>query len=343
MNIFDVFSEEVDGYYYHTYDSVQELMSIYDESKYVQKSEIGYSNEGRNIYLVKLSDFSVPSENKKKILLVGGTHAREIMSVEVPLYFIEYFICHSGDEDLMQLLKEYEIWVVPMLNPDGHVRVENGEIFWRKNVKDTNGDGVIWQDQDTEQGDGVDLNRNFGYQWGIDDVGSSPDSMDSCYRGVAAFSEPETQAIQSITSRESGNEFLLVLSYHSYGNFILYPWSYTIDLIDNFFLYNSLSMTFDNILTGSYFKGSISLMHLQNGVLVDYSASNYDGKSPSISFTFELNNEAEGGFSPSVEYIPQTAEEHFGVLMYLLNDGSDKILQNLGTQASATDKNLMIS
>lgn len=38
---------------------------------------------------------------------------------------------------------------------------------------------------------GVDLNRNYAYQWGIDENGSSSDPCDECYRGEKPFSEPE--------------------------------------------------------------------------------------------------------------------------------------------------------
>ena len=49
-------------------------------------------------------------------------------------------------------------------------------------------------------GMGVDINRNYGYKWGFEDEGSSPDKCDEAYRGEYAFSEPETQACLLYTS-----------------------------------------------------------------------------------------------------------------------------------------------
>lgn len=49
-----------------------------------------------------------------------------------------------------------------------------------------------------ESGDGVDLNRNFGHKWAHDSIGSSGSGCSEEYRGTAAFSEPETQAIRAL-------------------------------------------------------------------------------------------------------------------------------------------------
>ena len=70
---------------------------------------------------------------------------------------------------------------------------------------------------------GVDINRNYGYQWGYDDDGSSPTPSDETYRGAAPFSEPEIQAQRDfINSRH----FKVIANYHSYSGLFLYPWGY---------------------------------------------------------------------------------------------------------------------
>lgn len=45
--------------------------------------------------------------------------------------------------------------------------------------------------KDTFKG-GIDLNRNFGYKFAENDVGSSNHPCQGDYRGEKAFSEPET-------------------------------------------------------------------------------------------------------------------------------------------------------
>jgi hypothetical protein len=83
--------------------------------------------------------------------------------------------------------------------------------WWRKNRRN-NGGGIY----------GVDLNRNYSYMWG--GPGSSGDPWSDIYRGPAPFSEPETQAIRNLALN---HDFQAVISYHSYGQLILYPWSHT--------------------------------------------------------------------------------------------------------------------
>ena len=99
----------------------------------------------------------------------------------VGMYVAESFITGYGNDTLItELVDELEIFVIPVVNPDGYVYTWGPQRLWRKNRRD-NGNGTF----------GVDLNRNWGYEWG--GVGSSGDPGSGTYRGTAPFSEPETQ------------------------------------------------------------------------------------------------------------------------------------------------------
>jgi len=140
------------------------------------------------------------------------------MTQEMVLMLTEYLAQQytAGDPEIVALLQENAVYMVPWVNPDGYVYNEltnpDGGGMWRKNRRD-NGDGSF----------GVDLNRNYDYNWGYDDVGSSPVTSYSTYRGPSAFSEPETQAMRDFCNSRS---FVIWLSYHSYSNLLLFPWSY---------------------------------------------------------------------------------------------------------------------
>ena len=67
------------------------------------------------------------------------------------------------------------------------------------------------------------MNRNFGYHWG--GFGASENACKETYRGTSAFSEPESRAIRDFLLRGENN-FVLYLTFHSYGQYILYPWGY---------------------------------------------------------------------------------------------------------------------
>jgi len=199
---------------YHTYEeTVEELVRLqaeYPELMMVQS--IGQSIQQRDLLAAIVSGADWQDSSLGTCLLVGLHHAREIISTEVVLYALNYVLAQYGtDPDITYLLNHRRVIFVPMLNPDGHVRVEGGT-DWRKNMRD-NLDGTF----------GVDLNRNYSYMWGYDDIGSSPQTWVETYRGVGPFSEPETQAIRSLRE-EMGYD--VSLSFHSIGDIIYYPWAY---------------------------------------------------------------------------------------------------------------------
>lgn len=84
--------------------------------------------------------------------------------------------------------------------------------MWRKNRRD-NGNGSF----------GVDLNRNWGFLWGLNDQGSSPDPWSNTYRGTAPFSEPETEAMRQFIN---AHDFSVIVNYHSSGDMYLKPWGF---------------------------------------------------------------------------------------------------------------------
>ncbi len=199
---------------YHTYEETKEelvrLGSQYPELMVVQS--IGKSIQQRELLAAIVSGAEPEDSSLGTCLLVGLHHAREIISTEVVLYALNYLLEQYGtDPDVTYLLNHRRVVFVPMLNPDGHVHVENGS-DWRKNMRD-NLDGTF----------GVDLNRNYSYMWGCDDIGSSPRTSAETYRGVGPFSEPETQAMRSLRDEM---DYDVSLSFHSFGEIIYYPWSY---------------------------------------------------------------------------------------------------------------------
>lgn len=200
---------------YHSYKELEgDLQSLEsNHSSIVKLQTLGTSLENRNIYAVKISDNVDRDEQEPGVLFLGCHHAREWISVEVPLLLARRLAeGYEGDPAIRELVDRSEIWIVPLLNPDGLEYSINVYRYWRKNRR-ANADGTF----------GVDLNRNYGYMWGRDDQGSSawPDAED--YRGVSAFSEPETRAVRDLFL---GRNFLATVSYHSYSQSILYPWGF---------------------------------------------------------------------------------------------------------------------
>jgi hypothetical protein len=112
------------------------------------------------------------------------------------------------------ILDNAQVYFVPMVNIDAYYHnLPSGGPNHRKNMNFTT----------PVSSSGIDLNRNWGYMWGYDNIGSSPDPYSETYRGSAAFSEPETAAMRDLI-----NELMPLggFNYHTYGGYLLYPWGY---------------------------------------------------------------------------------------------------------------------
>jgi hypothetical protein len=203
---------------YHTYGELTtELQAIdFFYGSIAKLVSIGQTWEGRDIWAMKISDNVDVDEDEPEVYITGNHHAREWMTVEVPLYFLHWITGNYSTNGTAQfLVNNREIWVVPMVNPDGREYDGAGpgddpgvNMMWRKNRRD-NGDGT-W---------GVDLNRNYGFMWG--GAGATADTGHELYAGPSAFSEPETQATRDFVRNRS---FVTAISYHSYSQLILWPW-----------------------------------------------------------------------------------------------------------------------
>ncbi len=174
------------------------------------------------IYWVKISDNPDVNENEPEILYTALHHAREPVSMMQLVYQMWYMLenYEAGGEP-EYLIDNFEMYFVLCVNPDGYTYNEqiapNGGGMWRKNCRDNNGGGF------SGEGDGVDINRNYAYQWGYDDEGSSPYPDSETYRGTSAGSEPESQMIMEFANN---HEFLICDNHHTYSNLLLYPWGY---------------------------------------------------------------------------------------------------------------------
>ena len=187
-----------------------------------EKDSIGTSIEGRTIWAFKVSDYPSVDEDEPEVLYTGLTHAREPVSM-MNLFFFVRWLCenYSSDPTAEFLVNHREMWFVPIINPDGYVYNEtispNGGGMHRKNRRPNPDNSNC--NSGTQQG--IDLNRNYSYNWGADNSGSSGNPCSAVYRGASAFSEPETEAISNfILARQFKN----VLHYHTYSNVLIHSW-----------------------------------------------------------------------------------------------------------------------
>lgn len=191
---------------------------------------------GYDIFALVLTNQSehFPSP-KPKFFLMAAIHAREYATAELAARFAEHLVARYGvDADITWLLDYFEVHIVPITNPDGRKLAEAG-YYQRKNTNTANGSSCAVPPEPWDHY-GTDLNRNHTFRWG----GASPDACSEIYQGPSAASEPETQAIETYLStifldqRGPGDSEPappssagLLISLHSYGRLVLWPWGHT--------------------------------------------------------------------------------------------------------------------
>ena len=208
-----------------------DLATLVDIGDSWEKTHAGEYGEGHDLVVLRLGRFSaeapLPPGSRPTLFAMGGLHAREYAPPELLLRFAEQLVAgYGGDADATWLLDEHEIHLLLYANPDGRTRAEAG-ILWRKNA-----DNDYCPDTDDR---GVDLNRNFEFGWGCCD-GSSDVPCNEVFRGPAAASEPEIQAVEQYIRALFPSRWApepppdtsgLVLDMHSYGQLVLWPWGST--------------------------------------------------------------------------------------------------------------------
>ena len=218
-------------------------------------------SEGDDIFALKLTneEFTPADGSEKPVFFMQATiHAREYTTTELVTRFAEELVAGYGvDPDTTWLLDYNEIHIVPIVNPDGRRIAEQGYL-WRKN---TNPNPQPGDEPAPFPTFGVDLNRNYGFEWangvaadGTTGVGSTDNPTSQSFHGDGPFSEPESAAVSEYVStlfEPNGPELLndptpeldrvyapapedisgIYIDYHSFGEAILYPWGWAERLI----------------------------------------------------------------------------------------------------------------
>ena len=209
---------------YGVLDSLDQIEEISD---YFHLDTIGFSTqENIPILAVRISDNAHMKEDEPRVLFIGQVHAEEILGVEIVMDLIDDLL--FPDPSIlshMNILKQYlDIWLIPTANPEGlNVVHEELDFSYRKNKRDLSPEGPFPNnafDYDPSIGndiDGVDLNRNFSFNWAFGDTFLEPDNSDYAshydyYKGEEPFSESEARAIRDLALE---NDFVFSIVWHS--------------------------------------------------------------------------------------------------------------------------------
>jgi hypothetical protein len=203
---------------YHTYDQITARAEVLMAQRpgLMTRFQIGETTQfHRPIYAYRLSNDATRVHDRPAVLFDGCHHADEVMGAEIVLSLMEKLVAGYGSDPLVtQWLNMLEIYLVPVVNVDGHTYVTSGhDPRWRKNARDVNGDGIVGVFPE-----GVDVNRGYSFNWAM---GGTNDPEGASFRGAHPFSEAENRAMQNLADQR---QLLMSISYHSQGEVIYYPW-----------------------------------------------------------------------------------------------------------------------
>tara|TARA_B100000073_G_scaffold193423_1_gene160125 strand:+ start:14265 stop:16568 length:2304 start_codon:yes stop_codon:yes gene_type:complete len=222
--------QTLDDQYHSTseiYDFLDSLNQLEELNDWYHLDTIGYSTqENIPILAVRISDNASVKEDEPRVLFIGQVHAEEILGVEIVIDLIKDLLFPDASiSSHMNILKQYlDIWIIPTANPEGLNVVHDGlDLSFRKNKRDMSPEGPFPNntfDYDPSIGndiDGVDLNRNFSFNWAFGDTFLEPDNSDYAshydyYKGEEPFSESEAVAIRDLALE---NDFVFSIVWHS--------------------------------------------------------------------------------------------------------------------------------
>jgi carboxypeptidase T len=313
---------------YEGYHSYAEMMADIDaliaaRPKIVSKRSIGKSYEGRTIWAIKISDHVALDEHEPEILFEALHHAREHLAGEEALHLVHLFVDNyrgrggtAFQKRISKIVKTHEIWIVPMVNPDGaEYDISSGTDFqhWRRNRQPIPDSSTI----------GVDLNRNWGYKWGCCG-GSSGTPGSTFYRGPSPWFAPEVRALRDfVLSRivRHHQQIRAAISWHTFNEQIMWPFGYTYaDLpptmaADDLAAFRALGTGMASL--NGYTPQQMSDLYKLDGDTTDW----LYGDQRIFAFTIEMyptDNSHVGGFYPPDSVIEEQTTRNDAAVLYFL-------------------------
>lgn len=140
---------------YNTYAGIVDLMEKIADAypKLSRLESIGKSYQGKDIYMLTISDFNTGNPDEKPAMYIDGNiHSNEIQGAEFSLYTAWYLTEMFGELDFInQLLKDKTFYIVPTINPDArdnYMKEPNTPHSPRSGmiVLDNDGDGEAGED-----------------------------------------------------------------------------------------------------------------------------------------------------------------------------------------------------
>ncbi|CAL1265427.1 unnamed protein product [Larinioides sclopetarius] len=184
--------------HYHHYNELKETLQklAQDFSSLANVYSVGRTVERRDLFVIHIT--SNVTDVKPMFKYVANMHGNEAVGRELLLQLSHYLLHNYGkDERVTKLVDSVDIHLMPSANPDGFEAATEGDCYGTKTPSGR------------ENGNGVDLNRDFPDQFNVTDMNN-----------MTAGRQPETLSLMTwIVS----NPFVLSANLHGGAVVASYP------------------------------------------------------------------------------------------------------------------------
>ncbi|XP_076147346.1 carboxypeptidase B-like [Alosa pseudoharengus] len=290
---------------YNSWDKIQAWIASITSanSNLMSRQVIGNTYEGRPMHLLKIGKQT--GSTKPAIFLDCGIHAREWISPAFCQWFVKEAVSTYGtDSQMTSLLDQMDVYVLPVFNIDGYDYTWKSNRMWRKTRKPSSSSCV-----------GTDLNRNFDAGWCT--VGASSNPCSDTYCGSKPESEIESKNVADFIRRNQAT-IKAYITVHSYGQMLLFPYSYTFDLAADHAELMSVAQGACDALTSLY--GTKYIVGPGAATIYPCAGGSDDWAydlGVKYSYTFELRDEGRYGFLLPESQIKPTCEETMLAVKYI--------------------------
>ena len=158
-----------------------------------RRVSIGQSTQGRELWVLQITDNPGVEEDEPEFAYLSTMHGDETIGTVLCLNFIETLLTSYGsDAGITSLINETDIWILPLLNPDGY---EMG-IRWNANNADLNRSFPEWP---------LDFSGTLATEPGFDTTGLQPE-------------------VARVINWSVDHRFVLMANYHAGALLVNYPY-----------------------------------------------------------------------------------------------------------------------
>jgi hypothetical protein len=132
---------KISRYHHYSYGKTEDFVASLG-GPHINTTLLGLSPEGRNLWVIRITNESVPIEQKRIVFLITKQHIREETG-----YAIENLTAYLNSTDAINIRNEFVWYIVPLMDPD---RLYEGDYFYPSEANNMNRQWNLTSNQNVE-------------------------------------------------------------------------------------------------------------------------------------------------------------------------------------------------